>query len=371
MDKQSKVILISGPTASGKSNFAVKIAKKINGEIINADSMQVYKQLKILSARPSKKEQKSIKHHLYGFHSVEDNFSTGDWLKLALQKIKEIKEIKKIPILVGGTGLYFKALTDGLVNIPNIPIQFKDTIRAMHKKIGQNNFYIKLIKIDPLSKDRVNPTDTQRSIRAYEVKKFTKKSLFEWFADTKPLLKQKDFIKIYIEYPRSKLINRINKRTEEMIKTNAIAEVKKFKKLNVNLTNSSNKLIGINEINRYLDNLTSLEKVIELISIRTRQYAKRQSTWSRGQMKDWKKITPDNLKNFLLSFKLEQNWNISNKSYLLIFLQSTMYEAPKILILVFDKNSNFRSIFLVKKLNKVKNGAGNKEKPIYLSSFIW
>ena len=304
MDLKSKIILISGPTASGKSSFAIKLAKKVNGEIINADSMQVYRELKILSARPSIKEQKNIKHHLYGFHSVEDNFSTGDWLKLTLQKIKEIKKIKKIPILVGGTGLYFKALTNGLVNIPNIPIQFKNKIRSMHNRLGQKSFYLALKKIDPLSKDNINPTDTQRSIRAYEVKKFTKKSLFEWFANTKSLFKQEDFIKIYIEYPRSKLISKINKRVERMIKSGAIIEVKKFKKMNVNLSNSSNKLIGINEIEQYLREVISLEKMIELISIRTRQYAKRQSTWSRGQMKDWKKISTNNLNFFLLSLKL-------------------------------------------------------------------
>ena len=307
MDLKSKIILISGPTASGKSSFAIKLAKKVNGEIINADSMQVYRELKILSARPSIKEQKNIKHHLYGFHSVEDNFSTGDWLKLTLQKIKEIKKIKKIPILVGGTGLYFKALTNGLVNIPNIPIQFKNKIRSMHNRLGQKSFYLALKKIDPLSKDNINPTDTQRSIRAYEVKKFTKKSLFEWFANTKSLFKQEDFIKIYIEYPRSKLISKINKRVERMIRSGAIIEVKKFKKMNVNLSNSSNKLIGINEIEQYLREVISLEKMIELISIRTRQYAKRQSTWSRGQMKDWKKISTNNLNFFLLSLKLVQN----------------------------------------------------------------
>tara|TARA_B100000767_G_scaffold269304_1_gene290924 strand:+ start:16 stop:933 length:918 start_codon:yes stop_codon:yes gene_type:complete len=304
MDLKSKIILISGPTASGKSNFAIKLAKKVNGEIINADSMQVYRELKILSARPSIKEQKNIKHHLYGFHSVEDNFSTGDWLKLTLQKIKEIKKIKKIPILVGGTGLYFKALTNGLVNIPNIPIQFKNKIRSMHNRLGQKSFYLALKKIDPLSKDNINPTDTQRSIRAYEVKKFTKKSLFEWFSNTKSPFKQEDFIKIYIEYPRSRLISKINKRVERMIKSGAIIEVKKFKKMNVNLSNSSNKLIGINEIEQYLKEVISLEKMIELISIRTRQYAKRQSTWSRGQMKDWKKISTNNLNFFLLSLKL-------------------------------------------------------------------
>ena len=304
MDLKSKIILISGPTASGKSSFAIKLAKKVNGEIINADSMQVYKELKILSARPNLKEQKNVKHHLYGFHSVEDNFSTGDWLKLTLQKIKEIKKIKKIPILVGGTGLYFKALTNGLVNIPNIPIQFKNKIRSMHNRLGQKSFYLALKKIDPLSKDNINSTDTQRSIRAYEVKKFTKKSLFEWFANTKSLFKQEDFIKIYIEYPRSKLISKINKRVERMIKSGAIIEVKKFKKMNINLSNSSNKLIGINEIEQYLKEVISLEKMIELISIRTRQYAKRQSTWSRGQMKDWKKISTNNLNFFLLSLKL-------------------------------------------------------------------
>ena len=115
MDRQSKIILISGPTASGKSNFAIKIAKKINGEIINADSMQVYKQLKILTARPNKREQIEIKHHMYGFIDLNKKFSTGQWLKAAIKKINEIKKRKKVPILVGGTGLYFQSLIDGLV----------------------------------------------------------------------------------------------------------------------------------------------------------------------------------------------------------------------------------------------------------------
>ena len=128
MDLKSKIILIYGPTASGKSDFAIKLAKKIKGEIINADSMQVYKELKILSARPFSKDYKNIKHHLYGFHSVKKKFSTGDWLKLVNLKIKAIKRRKKIPILVGGTGLYFKALTEGLSNIPNIPTKFREKI---------------------------------------------------------------------------------------------------------------------------------------------------------------------------------------------------------------------------------------------------
>ena len=169
MDLKSKIVLISGPTASGKSNFAIKLAKKINGEIINADSMQVYKELKILSARPKPSDYKKIKHHLYGFQSVKRNFSTGDWLKLASKKIVEIKKRNKIPILVGGTGLYFKAILDGLVKIPNIPIRFRNKIRKLHKNLGQKLFYQKLLNIDPELKNKINPTDSQRSIRAYEV----------------------------------------------------------------------------------------------------------------------------------------------------------------------------------------------------------
>ena len=134
MDLKSKIILISGPTASGKSIFAIKLAKKIKGEIINADSMQVYKELRILTARPIKKELKKIKHHLYGFQSVKKKFSTGEWLKLVIKNISTIKKRKKIPIIVGGTGLYFKALTDGLVKIPNIPIKFRIKIRNLQKK---------------------------------------------------------------------------------------------------------------------------------------------------------------------------------------------------------------------------------------------
>ena len=169
MDLKSKIILIYGPTASGKSNFAVKLAKKIDGEIINADSMQVYKELKVLSARPFKKDYQKIKHHLYGFQSVTKNFSTGDWLKLVDQKILNLKKRKKVPIIVGGTGLYFKALTDGLVNIPSIPIKFREKIRSLHKKIGPKRFFSRLIKLDPLAKHNLNYSDTQRCIRAYEV----------------------------------------------------------------------------------------------------------------------------------------------------------------------------------------------------------
>ena len=303
MDLKSKIILISGPTASGKSNFSIKLAKKINGEIINADSMQVYKELKILSARPDPKDYKKIKHHLYGFHNVKNNFSTGDWLKQAIKKIKEVKKRKKTPIFVGGTGLYFKALIDGLVRIPNIPVRSRNKIRALHNDLGQKKFYQKLLKLDPKSKDKINPTDAQRSIRAYEVKQFTKKSLHDWFKNTKSFFNKDEFFKIYIDFPRDKLIQRISKRTERMIKIGAIKEVKRFIKLRVKKDKSVNKAIGINEIREYLHDKKNLSDVIEKISIKTRQYAKRQSTWSRGNMMSWLKLPSQDLNKFLKKIK--------------------------------------------------------------------
>ena len=299
MDLKSKIILISGPTASGKSSFAIKLAKKIKGEIINADSMQVYKQLKVLSARPNLKNYQSIKHHLYGFQDVKKSFSTGDWLKIANKKIIEVRKRKKVPILVGGTGLYFKALTDGLVQIPNIPVSFRNQIRNFNKKIGQNKFYKQLLKLDPLSKNKINPTDTQRSIRAFEVKKFTKKSLHEWFKNTKSNYLEEDFFKIYIDYPREELVERIHQRTAKMIKMGAVNEVKEFLKLKIKKQMTAYKAIGINEIKEYLAKEKKIDEIKELISIKTRQYAKRQSTWARGHMSDWIKLKPLEINKFL------------------------------------------------------------------------
>jgi len=303
MDTRSKIILIYGPTASGKSSFAIKVAKKINGEIINADSMQVYKELQILTARPFKKDQDKIKHHLYGFISVKKNFSTGTWLKKAINKIKEIQKRKKVPILVGGTGLYFKSITEGLVEMPNIPLKFRNEIRLLQKKIGQKKFYDNLIKVDPLVKDQFDSNDVQRTIRAFEIKKFTKKSITKWFKKTKILLNPNNFVKMYIDFPREKLVLKIKKRVEQMFQKGAILEVKRFNKLKVKNDNSSRKVIGIGEISKYLNRELNINEVKERIYIKTRQYAKRQTTWARGQMIYWKKIHPKNLSIALKKLK--------------------------------------------------------------------
>jgi len=299
MQTKSKIILVFGPTSSGKSKFAIKLAKKIGGEIINADSMQVYKELKVLTARPTEKDHKKVKHHLYGFLNVKKNFSTGQWQKFALKKIKEIQKKNKVPILVGGTGLYFKSITSGLVKIPKIPIYFRNKIRKLQSKLGQDKFYKNLIKIDPFVKDKINSKDIQRSIRAYEVKKFTKVSLYKWFEKTQILFEDSDFIKIFIDFPRQDLIVRIEKRTNKMLRNGAIEEVKNFLKKNIGKSKSSNKVIGINEISLYLSNKQNLVLTKDQIAIKTRQYAKRQLTWARGQMKDWQKVMPEHLNSYI------------------------------------------------------------------------
>ena len=302
MDLKSKIILISGPTASGKSKFAIQLAKKINGEVINADSMQIYKELKILTARPKLKDIKIVKHHLYGFKSVKDNYSTGNWLRDAKSKIKNIKKRNKIPILVGGTGLYFKALTEGIVKIPEIPFNIRNRVRKKQSKVGQIKFYSELIKLDPLCKSKIDKNDTQRSMRAYEVKKFTNKSLFDWYSETYSDFTHDSFIKLYVDYPREKLLEKISLRANEMLRDGAINEVKKFYKLRIRKDLSSQKVIGLNEIKDYLDKRLDLNVLKEKISIKTRQYAKRQSTWARGQMSDWQKIKFNRLKSFLKKF---------------------------------------------------------------------
>tara|TARA_Y100001970_G_scaffold76845_1_gene97609 strand:+ start:60 stop:974 length:915 start_codon:yes stop_codon:yes gene_type:complete len=292
MDIKSKIILIFGPTASGKSKFALKLAKKINGEILNADSMQIYKQLKIITARPSIKDLKKIKHHLYGIIDVNKNFSTGDWLKLSIKKIKEIRKRKKVPIVVGGTGLYFKALTEGFVKIPTIPLKVRNQIRKLQEKIGQEKFYTQLKKIDPLVEKKIKKNDTQRSIRAYEIKFYTKKSLFEWFKNSKKFFLDNEFVKIYINNPKDEVIKKANSRLNKMFKNGAVIEVKKFNTFKIRKQNSVNKVIGIAEISNYLNNKCDLEQAKDLISIKTRQYIKRQFTWARGQMGNWKHIDP-------------------------------------------------------------------------------
>ena len=285
-----KIILLAGPTASGKSKLAIQLAKKIKGEIINADSMQVYKEFSILSSRPNNQELKEVKHHLYGIVSVKKYFSVGDWLKKTKIKINACLKKKKIPIIIGGTGLYFNTITRGISKIPDIDFKTRNKVRNLFKKMGQEQFYEKLLELDPKVKDKILYNDTQRIQRAYEVMIKTKKSIFDWMSNTKSEFVDYDIKKIFIDIPRDELLKKISKRTEIKFKKKCIKEVEKFNTLKLNKSLSANKLIGVQEINSYLNRVITLNQCKELINIKTRQYAKRQNTWARGHMKNWNKL---------------------------------------------------------------------------------
>ena len=295
-----KLILLAGPTASGKSNLAIKLAKKLNGEIINADSMQIFKEFTVLSSRPALSDTRKVKHHLYGIITVKKHFSAGDWLKQAKKKINFCLKKKKIPIIVGGTGLYFNTITKGISKIPNIDLKTRNKVRNLYKKIGFRRFYDLLLKLDPKIKGRILPSDSQRVQRAYEVKFKTKKSLFDWFANTKSDFLNFEIKKIFIDIPRDELLKKISHRTELMIEKKCINEVRKFNRLKIKKSLSANKLIGVQEINDFLRGSISLDQCKELINIKTRQYAKRQNTWARGHMKNWNKLYS---KNFSILLK--------------------------------------------------------------------
>ena len=277
---KKKIILLFGPTASGKSKLALDIAKELNGEIVNADSMQVYKEVELLSARP---KEKIIKHHLYGFISAKDNFSTGSWYKLATKKIKSINKKGKIALVVGGTGLYFKALTDGLSEIPEVP-KSNMNLKIDKKYIIKNPRIFKGILIN----------DKQRLQRALSVFKHTGKPLWLWQKKNKKFFQKKEFVKIFLNPPKSIIENRIAKRFDQMLREGAIQEAENFKKIEVNPINSSNYIIGLKEISQFLSKSISLDELKNKVVIRSRQYAKRQLTWQRGQMKDWKGFTDTN-----------------------------------------------------------------------------
>ena len=281
---QKKTILLFGPTASGKSKLAVDIAKKLNGEIVNADSMQIYKEIEILSARPI---DKSVKHHLYGIISAKENFSVGSWYKLAATKIKEINKKGKIAIVTGGTGLYFKVLVDGLAEIPDVPKIDYSYLNSIGRSKMQNYYGKRYPKIF----EGINRNDIQRVSRAISVYNATGITLNDWQKKkNKKYFNSKEFIKICLIPPKPALEERIKKRFIDMMKKGAIEETKKYRELDLSLhkLHTSNSIIGLKEIESFLAKKISMEELKEQVLIKTRQYAKRQFTWQRGQMKDWK-----------------------------------------------------------------------------------
>lgn len=282
---QQKMILVAGPTAAGKSATALDLAHKNNGAIINADAMQIYEGLPILSAQPLPEERKQCPHALYGVLNPAMASSAGIWLGLAQQAILEAHEAGHTPILVGGTGLYFRALLGGLADIPPIPEAKRAETKTLYDEIGEQKFRAELAKLDPDSATRIARNDRQRLIRAYEVARHTGKTLGEWQKRGSRLeaREENDYELHLLTPPREELYTACDRRFLRMIEQGAIEEVRNFLTRGLSPELPAMKTIGVREIGAYLRGEIALDEAIAKAQQATRNYAKRQLTWFRNQ----------------------------------------------------------------------------------------
>lgn len=286
--KKSTVLLIAGPTASGKSELALKLAKKHNGVIINTDSMQVYSILRVLTARPDADEVALAPHYLYGEISPSTSYSTGQWLR-DVEKL--LNQLGSVPIIfVGGTGLYFQALLGGLSQMPTIPDDIRQKWRQLADMGHISDIYRQLQEVDALTAARFAPQDHQRIVRAMEVYEATGKSITWWQNNkTTPLIGEAQ--KYVLSPPRDLLYQRINTRFDHMIEKGALDEVKALKSCNLAPQLPAMKAIGVPELSLVLDGKMRAEDAIETAKMQTRRYAKRQTTWFKNQLDDsWERL---------------------------------------------------------------------------------
>ena len=284
-----KIVLLSGPTATGKSSLASKLAEKIDGEIINADSIQLYRDLFILTARPDIKKEK-IKHHCYGFLDGDTNWSVGKWIDEINKILKDVIKRKKVPIIVGGTGFYFKAITDGLSPIPDIDKSIRLKIENDLEKNGLTKLQKRLAFIDPKASEKINPNDRQRIMRALEVYEGTNKKISDfWLMKREKIIKYKS-INFKIDADREWIYKNCDLRVDYMFENGAVEEVRHLLTKNYSENSPIMKAIGVDEITSFLNSDITLDKALELIKFKTHQYAKRQITWINNQMISWNSI---------------------------------------------------------------------------------
>lgn len=278
------VVVVAGPTASGKSALALALAREFRGAVINADSMQLYKELRILTARPGDAALAQAPHRLYGVLDAGDPASAGRWRGLASRAIASAREDKRLPILAGGTGLYLRALTQGLSPIPAIPDDIRQAARALHIRIGGEKFRSELAKRDPEAAKRLAPGDTQRLIRAYEVVEATGVKLSVWQAKPGEAGEFR-FFQVLLMPPRPDLNLAIDARFLGMMKAGALDEARRLAALDLNPVLPAMKAVGVSALLRHIKGLISLDKAVDLGQQASRQYAKRQATWFRHQFK--------------------------------------------------------------------------------------
>jgi tRNA dimethylallyltransferase len=287
-------VLIAGPTASGKSALALALAEKLKGVIVNADSMQVYRDLRIITARPTEQEERRVPHKLYGHVDAAENYSTGRWLKDVASTLDEIHAQRRLPILVGGTGLYFKALTTGLAAVPLIPAQIRRDIRARIENEGAPVLHAELTKVDPATAQRLMPNDRSRIGRALEVFHATGRALSDWHRQgLPPPLDTSKAVKLFLKTERTVLVNRIQMRFDAMLKARALDEVRALASRNLDPTLPAMKAHGVPWLIRHIRGEISLEQAAEGAVMDTRRYAKRQLTWFRNQLPDWPWVEPE------------------------------------------------------------------------------
>ena len=276
----SPIIIIAGPTASGKSGLGLDLAKRLNGVIINADSMQVYKEIPILAATPTPQEQAEIPHKLYGIYEASNRGNVMDWLNLCKQEIDTARQNHQTPIIVGGTGMYLDALINGLSPIPETPEAIRDKVENILQEKGLEHLYQIIQETDPKTAQKLSPNDSTRIRRAVEIWLDTNKPVSYWHnIAPKPFYPAQDFFKIYIKPERSELDKRARLRFDKMMEMGALEEVKKLLPLHLSDSLPAMRALGVQELKAFLENKCTLEEAIELGKLHTRQYAKRQSTW--------------------------------------------------------------------------------------------
>jgi tRNA dimethylallyltransferase len=290
-----RAVLIAGPTASGKSALALELAERFGGVIVNADSMQVYRDLRIITARPTPEEEKRTRHRLYGFVDAAENYSVGRWCRDVEEALKEARSQGHMPILVGGTGLYFKALTTGLAAVPPIPADIRAELRSRLQREGPPALHAELARLDPTTAHRVTINDRSRISRALEVVLATGRPLSDWHIEgLPPLIDSKRVAKVFISCERKELVRRIERRFAAMLKSGALEEVRRLAARGLDPSLPAMKAHGVPWLIRHLDGEISLEAAVAGAVMDTRRYAKRQLTWFRNQMKDWPWETAEN-----------------------------------------------------------------------------
>jgi tRNA dimethylallyltransferase len=286
-------VLIAGPTASGKSALAIALAEKLGGAVINADSMQVYGDLRVITARPMPDEEARVPHLLYGHVDAAENYSVGRWLKDVAKAIAETVEAGGVPIVVGGTGLYFKILTSGLASVPPTPPDIRAALRARLDNEGVAPLYAELLSLDPAAAHRLMPNDRSRILRALEVLQSTGRSLVDWHKDgMAPMIDAASAAKVFLSCERSELVERIERRFDAMMASDALAEVRALAARRLDPLLPAMKAHGVPWLMRHLNGEIALEEAVEGAKMDTRRYAKRQVTWFRNQMTDWPSASP-------------------------------------------------------------------------------